>query len=465
MEIEERVRRFIERERLLNKKRLYLVAVSGGADSVCLLLMLKELGYDVEAVHCNFNLRGDESLRDENFVKELCQNHNIELHITHFDTKTYAELHKVSIEMSARQLRYRYFEQLRVDIGAADICVAHHQDDTVETVLMNLLRGTGIRGLQGIQPRRDHIVRPLLCLSRRDIEQWLHERYQPYVTDSTNLVPDVVRNQLRLNVIPELQKVSPAATANILATARRLGEAARVYDHAIGESLRRLLHDDPSSSRQSGLPDSEARSAICIDELLREPSPESVLYEWLSPAGFSPTTIESICQSLPSLPSGREWRSATHWLVSHRGSLLLAPVSRSESNVSDAFSLPSSTTLCIPEPGTYVCNDRTKLRITIADGSVVNRDPMFCCVDADKVTFPLVLRPWQAGDRFCPLGMKGSKLVSDYLTDRHLSLIDKRQQTVLCNADGTILWLVGQRVDNRFRITPDTRRTMIIHRD
>lgn len=462
MGIEERVRKFIEREQLLDKEQLYLVAVSGGADSVCLLLMLKQLGYRVEAAHCNFNLRGEESLRDENFVKELCQKRDIPLHLTHFDTKTYAELHKVSIEMAARELRYRYFEQLRQDIGAAAVCVAHHQDDSVETILMNLLRGTGLHGLQGIQPRRDlsplTILRPLLCVSRHDIEQWLKEQGQTFVTDSTNLVPDVVRNLIRLNVIPQLQKVLPQACTNMLATARRLSEAARVYDHAIGESMARLVHDD----------------ALSIDELLREPSPESVLYEWLTPKGFSPATIEAIYQTLLSgegLTSGREWTSAvdtlgkatgrrailgngaphySHWLVSHRGRLVLAPAPQPRS------------TMRLPEPGTYVYDDHTKIRISIVEGAVIRREATICCADADKVNLPLTLRPWQQGDRFHPLGMKGSKLVSDYLTDRHLSLIEKRQQLVACNVDGDIVWLVAQRPDNRFRVSPDTCKTLII---
>jgi len=208
------VRQFIERQHLLDRQGLHLAAVSGGADSVCLLLVLKALSYRVEAVHCNFHLRGDESQRDEAFVKRLCQQTGTELHLTHFDTTTYAELHHVSIEMAARELRYHYFEQLRHDIGADTICVAHHQDDSAETILMNMVRGTGLRGMQGIQPQRGHIVRPLLCVDRKQIEEWLKQRGQDYVTDSTNLVPDIVRNQLRLNVIPQLEKACPQAKAN-----------------------------------------------------------------------------------------------------------------------------------------------------------------------------------------------------------------------------------------------------------
>lgn len=436
----ETVRQFIEREQLLNHDKLYLVALSGGADSVCLLLLLQELDYNVEAVHCNFNLRGEESLRDEEFVKSLCRKYNIKLHLTHFDTRTYAELHKVSIEMAARHLRYHYFEQLRHDIGAEDICVAHHQDDSVETILMNLLRGTGIHGLQGIQPRRDHIVRPLLCVCRSDVEQWLSERGQDYVTDSTNLVADIVRNKLRLNVIPLLADCSPQAKTTIMATARRLAEAAKVYDHAICQSLGRLAKDDQAD----------------ISALLAEPSPESLLYEWLSPKGFSPATIESIYQTVSRATeaaeptSGQEWHSASHWLVVHRGKLILA---KQEAD---------RPTLRLPEAGTYVYDDDTKLRITTTEGPHIVKDANVCCLDAGKTRFPLTLRPTRPGDRFHPLGMKGSKLVSDYMTDRHASLIEKRRQLVLSNAEGEIVWLAGQRPDNRFRVTDETQETIIV---
>ena len=260
-----KIARFIAQHDLMAPERgTYVVALSGGADSVCLLLALRELGYLVEAAHCNFQLRGDESMRDEAFVRTLCNKLNIELHLIHFDTKTYAELHKVGIEMAARQLRYRYFEQLRRDIGAAGVCVAHHQDDSVETIAMNMLRGTGLRGLTGIQPRQGHILRPLLCLSRREIEQWLaNEQHQDYITDSTNLQRLTARNVLRLDVFPRLAEWWPTATEGMLTTARRVAEAMRVYDAAIRAAIRELIADD----------------SIAIDDLRRQPSPESLLFE------------------------------------------------------------------------------------------------------------------------------------------------------------------------------------------
>ena len=439
MKIERTIECFIEQHHLLDREQLHLVATSGGADSVFLLLMLQQLGYRIEAVHCNFKLRGDESDRDESFVKNLCQSHDIPLHVIHFDTHTYAAIHKVSIEVAARQLRYSYFEQLLQDVGAATICVAHHKDDSVETILMNLIRGTGLHGLTGIKPRNGHVVRPLLCVGRHDIEQWLIERNLPFVTDSTNLVPDIVRNQLRLDILPRLQAINHHAAENILATARRLEESAHVSDAALQSQLKALCKDN----------------SIAISELAHVPSPESLLYLWLSPYGFTPATIESIACRFTHAQAGRQWFSPTHQLTIHQGCLLLS-----------AKRIPSQTALHIPEPGSYIYNEgKERLRLTLLPGSHIEGSPHTDCLDAAKVTFPLTLRAAKAGDRFHPFGMKGSKLVSDYLTDRHVPLPAKRQQHVLVNADGRILWLVGHRPDDTFCITPHTQQTLFIQHE
>ena len=432
-----RVATFIEQHALLSHDNLYIVAVSGGADSVALLRVLLRLGYRIEAAHCNFHLRGEESLRDEQFVVELCQQAGVPLHRAHFDTRTYADLHHVGIEMAARELRYHYFEQLRTDLGAAAVCVAHHQDDSVETILMNLIRGTGLRGLTGIKPRNGHIVRPLLCVSRKEIEAWLNDQQQPYVTDSTNLEADVVRNRLRLHVIPELLRCHPSAVGNILTTAHRLSESQKVYDAAIAEYLEdKRLFPSPSE--------------VLVEALRQQPSPESILFEWLSPAGFSPASIESIAQRLQQVETGRQWLSPTHQLVVHDGRLLLSE------------RLPEHPSLRIPEPGTYVYEDQ-RLRLTVSDGASISRDAAIATLDAAKVAFPLTLRPLQTGDRFQPFGMKGqSKLVSDYLTDRKLPLSEKRRQLVLTDCEGRIVWLIGQRTDHRFCITPNTQTTLFV---
>lgn len=429
-----KIQAFIIQHQLLDHDGHYLVAVSGGADSVCLLLVLQSLGYDVRAVHCNFMLRGEESQRDEDFVRELCQQRTIGLSLTHFDTRTYAALHKVSIEMAARTLRYNYFEQLRQDMGYNDICVAHHRDDSVETVLMNLIRGTGIDGLKGISPRNGHVVRPLLCVTRQEIVEWLEQKQQTFVTDSSNLVADIVRNQLRLDILPRLSTLTPNAAGNIAATARHLSEAKKIYDQAVADALDRLL----------------SHGSLDVSLLMKEPSPQCVLWEWLRTYGFTSATVEAICQALPQHQTGSEWCSVTHSVITHRGRLILDKRQKER------------PTLRLPEMGTYAYDDATRFRLTMTAGAHIERIAHVACLDADKVSYPLTLRPIRQGDRFQPFGMKGTKLVNDYLTDRHLSLHEKRRQLVVVDATGDILWLVGQRPDGRFCVGPKTVRTLTI---
>lgn len=425
---------FIERHQLLRHDGgKYIVALSGGADSVALLLVMKQLGYDVEAAHCNFHLRGEESDRDEQFVCDLCKSNEIPLHLIHFDTNTYAELHQVSIEMAARELRYRYFEQLRQDIGAEDVCVAHHEDDAVETLLMNLIRGTGIHGLTGIRPRNGHVVRPLLGVSRSEIVGFLDELHQPYVTDSTNLVPDVVRNKIRLEVIPLLQTINPAVKENIIRTAKLMAEVEQVYDEAVGSAIDAIFGD----------------GAVNINRLMQQPSPESLLYELLAPRGFSSPQVEQVFSAL-SGPPGRLFQSATHEVVVDRGRLVV------EERRSP---LPE---LCIPEPGIYRYHNDRRFRIAVTDGVSVSREHFCATLDAAKVVFPLTIRPVKSGDRFQPFGMKGTRLVSDYLTDLKLTILEKRRQLVVCDASGCIVWLVGHRTDQRAAVSTTTRNMLVI---
>ena len=440
MRIEETVASFIARHNLLDRAGRHIIALSGGADSVALLLILSGLGYDVEAAHCNFHLRGEESDRDEDFVKSLCLSLAVPLHLVHFDTLSYASFHKVSIEMAARQLRYNYFEQLRRDIGATDICVAHHRDDSVETVLMNLIRGTGLRGLTGIRPVNGHIKRPLLCLSRQDIERYLASVGQSYVTDSTNLVDDVVRNKLRLNIIPLLKEINPAFSENVSRATTHIIDAVTMIDAATVEAMKRVVTDY------------DGGVAVDINRLRGELSPAYLLYEILRQYGFSPAQTEQIYASLDA-QSGRLFVSSSHELLIDRGRLLI------ERN------LPVIQSQKIIEDGTYVLKSGGRLKVSslpIDDNFVLSRSSDTVCLDADKIIFPLTLRSASEGDRFVPFGMKGTKLVSDYLNDLKYSLFRKRRQLVLTDASGRIVWLVGERPDNRFRITEESRRGLVV---
>ncbi len=437
---------FIAKHQLLSRDVLHIVALSGGADSVALLLVLKQLGYRIEAAHCNFHLRGEESDRDEAFVCQLCEAQNIPIHRVHFDTKEYATLHKVSIEMAARELRYRYFEQLRQDLGADTICVAHHRDDAVETLLMNLMYGTGIHGLTGIRPKNGAVVRPLLCVSRSEIEEYLHSIGQNYVIDSTNTVDDVLRNKIRLHLIPLMQQILPKSSENIAKTADNIKEVEAVYDDAIRSGLSGIV-----KTLRPAIGASDQHGAVCvaIDDLQALPSSECFLFEWLRPYGFTSAQVLQIAESLGA-PSGKTYSSTTHVLYIDRGTLIVAPV----------YQLPSS--LVIPEEGVYKFLDNLKFRITISDDLSVSKSDDCITIDKAVVEFPLTVRIIQSGDHFQPFGMNGSKLVSDYLTDKKVSLWAKRSQMVVTDKKGEVVWLVGHRIAHPFRITPATKSVLRI---
>ena len=451
----DRVRRFASVHELFVYGGKYIVALSGGADSVSLLFVLKhlehELGIGVEAAHCNFHLRGAESVRDEEFCKQLCERLSVPLHLIHFDTQAYADLHSVSIEMAARDLRYGYFENLRRDIEAQDICVAHHRDDSVETVLLNLVRGTGLRGLRGIQPRNGNIIRPLLSLSREDIVQYLGALGESYVTDSTNLHNDVKRNKIRLDVMPLLRELNPSVSQSIFESSLRVGEALKVFD----EAMKRSIADVTATSPSHHLTISPSHHlVISVERLKQQPSPEYTLHEILSSYGFTSAQIEQIYGSLDTCSAGKIIASDSHELAFDRGSLLVQP----RTNVADA-----ARSMRIPETGTYVFSDSLKIKVAAedcGDDYVPSRAADCVCLDASDIKFPLTLRHIEQGDRFVPFGMNGMKLVSDYLTDRKKNVFEKRAQLVVTDAQQRIVWLVGERTDNRFRISKETSKAL-----
>lgn len=419
-----KVKDYIKHHKLLDDNKLYLVALSGGADSVALLLLLDEMGYKFHAIHCNFHLRGEESDRDEHFCEQLCQQKNIPFHRIHFDTLTYAEAHKISVEMAARELRYRYFEQLRKDIGAEGVCVAHHRDDTVETVLMNLIRGTGLRGLTGIQPKNGNILRPLLGVSRAEIEEYLRKKGQEYVTDHTNLETDVLRNKVRLQVIPLLQQLNPAVSENIQRAAENLSDAQAVLDAVM-------------------LPYQHVKE-LDLNQLTDTASREYITFEWLKNYGFNGAQV----RQLLTAETGRAFSSPQGYdVLVDRGRLLVEP------------SLKPMKNLRIPEEGTYVLDDQTRISVK-TEPVWISRDAAVATVDVSRVRFPLTVRRVEEGDWMIPFGMEGRKLLSDLMTDRKMTVFEKRRQLVVVDGEGNMVWLVGIRTDNRCRVSSDTTEVL-----
>ena len=423
-EVIERVRLFIARHQLLVAERGVLVALSGGADSVALLRLLLALNYRCEAAHCNFQLRGEESERDELFVRRLCSDLQVPLHTIRFDTMQRVKESHLSVEMAARQLRYDWFEQLISERHLQAVAVAHHQDDSIETMLINLIRGTGIDGLLGIQPRHGHVVRPLLALSRQDLLAYLERLRQPYVTDSTNLHDTYVRNKIRLHLLPLMEQINPSVRESLTRTMSHLQQASQLYHQAVDEALAPLTHS------------ADGTLQISIAKLMQSASPQALLHELLMPQGFNRAQEEAIYRTLNG-PSGRTFCSATHQLIKDRERLYILPIAPK-----------AAPTLQIE----YV---------KINNQFTLPRTSEVACIDAAKVTEPLTLRLAAEGDWFIPLGMKGRKKLSDYLTDCKVPLHLKRQQYVVCCGQ-KIVWVVGRRLDNRFRLDSTTTEAIIL---
>lgn len=451
-QIEQKVSKYIHRHYLLKHDGRYIVALSGGADSVALLCILDALGINISAAHCNFHLRGEESNRDEQFCVDLCQKMGIPLSRIHFDTQEYAQLHKVSIEMAARDLRYRYFAQLAKDLEADGICVAHHRDDNVETLLLNLLRGSGIDGLAGIAPQNGNILRPLLCISRQDILQYLKEKGQDYVTDSTNLEDDALRNKIRHHVIPLLQTLNPAASDNIALSAKYVRQACEMLSSVGGCQLHQEGTEEEEHSQTNTL-------YINKVEVMQAASPEFMLHHQIGSYGFHGDCIDSIIEAMEAQDGGvgKVWKSNDHMLAIDRDSLLVTSLHHLEA-------CQQESSFRIPEEGNYHIGN-LQLRIKQYEKAAdfqPSKSARRITLDAEKVNFPLIYRRTETGDRFQPFGMKGSKLVSDYLTDRKRSYLQKLEQHVITHRDGDIIWLVGERTSEKTKITEQTQTILEI---
>lgn len=451
-QIEQKVSKYIHRHHLLKHDGRYIVALSGGADSVALLCILDALGINISAAHCNFHLRGEESNRDEQFCVDLCQKMGISLSRIHFDTQEYAQLHKVSIEMAARDLRYRYFAQLAKDLKADGICVAHHRDDNVETLLLNLLRGSGIDGLAGIAPQNGNILRPLLCISRQDILQYLKEKGQDYVTDSTNLEDDALRNKIRHHVIPLLQTLNPAASDNIALSAKYVRQACEMLSAMWGSQQ----HQEGTEEEENPQTDTLYINKV---EVMQAASPEFMLHHQIGSYGFHGDCIDSIIEAMEAQDGGvgKVWKSNDHMLAIDRDSLLVTSLHHLEA-------CQQESSFRIPEEGNYHIGN-LQLRIKRYEKAAdfqPSKSAHRITLDAEKVNFPLVYRRTETGDRFQPFGMKGSKLVSDYLTDRKRSYLQKLEQHVITHRDGDIIWLVGDRTSEKTKITEQTQTILEI---
>lgn len=417
---------------------IMLIALSGGADSVALLLKMQEEGRVEAAAHCNFHLRGAESDRDEAFVRNLCEQYSVRLFVQHFDTVSEAQRTGESIEMAARRLRYAWFAQLCEQYHFDSVAVAHHRDDNAETFLLHLVRGAGLHGLTGMASQRPGVVRPLLNWSRQDVLDYLARRQQTYVTDSTNADTRYQRNLLRHEVLPLLNQLNPQVAQTIHATAQRLTEAEAIYRYGVNQLQQQLCHTD-----------AHGRVNLFIADLTAAPSPTTLLYEWLSPYGFTPHQVAEVLQ----LRVGGVLTAGNYLLTRTRDSLQWGRIPQPFA----PLSLKGERGEVILPEGTYVKWEY----VTRTPDFVLPRTSNRVALDAEILSGSLQLRRVASADRFVPFGMKGSRLMSDYLTDRHRSRLEKQAACVVTDSNG-IVWLVGERPAQRVAVTARTRQVLLL---
>ncbi len=439
----DKIRQFIAANHLFSLETdPVLVAVSGGLDSVVLLDVLHRLGAQVAVAHCHFGLREEDADADEQFVRKLAKQYGAPYFAEFFQTKTFAEQEGISTQMAARLLRYQWFEQVRQREGLAAVATGHHQRDQAETMLLNLTHGTGLAGLHGIQAKNGFVVRPLLGVGRDDLHDYLVENNLRWREDDSNDSPVYQRNLLRHEVLPVLREINPGLDQTMAATAERVGGAEEIVRRYVADTAAQARRDAPEATYfRIALLQNTAATALVLHELLR-------------PFGFSWAVTKEIVAAFTGL-SGKQFDSPTHRLVKDRDQLVITP-----------RRLARYGTFQLAEGQEDLLADGMRLRATAhaAAGFAIPRSRSTAALDADKLKFPLTLRRWQEGDWFMPLGMQGKKHLSTFLIDQKVPLNLKDDVRVLASADGKICWVVGWRVDERFKVGPETARVLAVRR-
>lgn len=432
---------YMQDYKYIDKNKGVLVAISGGADSVALLHLLVTNGYYCVAAHCNFHLRGSESDGDEQFVRAFCDELSVPCHVVHFETRKYASEHGLSIEMAARELRYQWFEKLMQQLNLHCIAVAHHADDAAETFLLNLVRGTGIKGLSGMKPKQGHVVRPLLRYSRQDIELYCRAHKLKFVTDSSNNSDAYTRNRIRHHIVPQFKIINPSFLNTMRGNMAHLNQICSLFVTQVEKFAKKAVVEI------------DGQMLISMQHLKELSNAEPFLFELLFAKGFSSDAIHKMARCIDEERWGRILFSSQYRAIVDRFNVIVQPRNRlAEANEFDIE-------MGQDEVFTPM---HMKVRRFIADANFqFSRSNDVVHFDASKVYFPLTLRRWQRGDAFRPLGMKGFKKLSDFFVDSKLSRAQKEEAWVLLSG-GEIVWIVGMRIDDRFKVTKNTQEILEI---
>ena len=418
-----------------------LLTVSGGIDSMVMMHLFCHLKIPCSVAHCNFQLRGTESDEDEAFVRQQAEINHLQIFVSKLETADYAAENHLSIQMAARELRYTWFEKLANVHHFDQIAIGHNRDDSLETFFINLGRGTGIAGLAGIASKSGNIIRPLLFASRLDIEQYAQENNISYREDSSNASDKYIRNYIRHNIIPQFQQVFPSCRDSFAKTIENLNDAHILYKEAIEEQINQTLTHDGEISY------------VNIPELMKSKTPKTILFEIIKQFGFPSVMTEEIYQSFQAI-SGKHFFSSTHKIIKDRNCLIISK--KTENAVNKIYIETDCTSLTFPFHLSIQVEERLP-------SFTIESNPEIAQIDYEKLIFPLILRKWLPGDYFVPLGMKGMKKLSDFFIDRKLSLLEK-ENTWILTSNGQIVWIIGIRLDDRFKISADTRTIYRISR-
>lgn len=437
MDLLQQLKKHIERYRLSSQKDTLLLAVSGGIDSIVLCELCKQAGWPFAIAHCNFQLRGEESERDEQFVRSLGEKYGVEVLVKRFDTNAYANKQKLSIQEAARELRYRWFAQVREERDFAYIVLAHHAGDNMETLLMNFFRGTGLQGLTAI-PEGDttnRLLRPLLNIRRKEIEAFAQENYLQWVEDSSNSSTKYTRNFFRHELIPAIKKVYPQVEENLLDNIERFKKINTLYQLSVEKLKQEVCERQLNEVR------------IPIRKLMKYEN-TSLIFEIIKEFGFGEKQVQEVVK-LTEAESGKFIANEKYQIIRHRNWLIIAP------------KLSEAHTIAIEKEQQQVgfSNGLLELQwLSVAKFSL-DKSPATAQLDAKHIEFPLLLRKWKPGDYFYPLGMRKKKKLARFFIDQKLSKNQKENVWVV-ESNKKIIWVVGLRIDDRFKIEPSTKQVL-----
>ncbi len=422
--------------RLFRPEEPVLLAISGGVDSMVMAELFHRAGFNFAIAHCNFGLRGSESNQDEAFVSSMAETYGVKFFVKHFKTREYAGFNKISVQMAARTLRYEWFDELLTSEGFRVVATAHHLDDQIETFFINILRGTGISGLHGILPNRTRIVHPLMFAFRRNIEEFASDEAVSYREDSSNRSSKYLRNKIRHDLVPLLGEINPEFRKTITTTIDRMRETELLLKNHLEE-----VNAKVSTCTGDSI-------SFSISELMKLSPVEAYLYELLSPFNFNRNVTDEIAAGLSEI-SGKQFFSPTHRVVKDREMLLISALGLAGAQPTGEISIDEQTRE-LKKP--------IQLRLSTLQNSpdfIVPRNGSIAMLDALKIEWPLHLRKWKEGDTFVPYGMNNNKKLSDFFIDNKFSIVEKENAWLLISGN-QIAWLVGHRIGNDFRVTPET---------